>query len=308
MITTFGGGVGAGKFLDGLHTSLKNNSLNLNIVVNTADDIDIFGVRVSPDIDSILYRLSGISDKKRGWGIKGDTYKFLNSQPKENRWFNLGDKDLERNLIKQALIDKGFSLQKVVEKQSKKLGIKKTKIIPMTNDIVETYIVSNGKKMHFQEFLIKYKMRPKVDKILFKNIKQSKPSVGLIEQIRNSKILIFCPSNPIISINPILTVPGIKSAIVASNAMKIAISPIVNDKAFQGPVLKLMQVKKLKPTVVGVAEFYKGIVNYLMIDEFDKKYIGKISETGIKPIVRNIKMRNKTISKAMSKSILDLIE
>ncbi len=308
MITTFGGGVGAGKFLDGLHTSLKNNSLNLNIVVNTADDIDIFGVRVSPDIDSILYRLSGISDKKRGWGIKGDTYKFLNSQPKENRWFNLGDKDLERNLIKQALIDKGFSLQKVVEKQSKKLGIKKTKIIPMTNDIVETYIVSNGKKMHFQEFLIKYKMRPKVDKILFKNIKQSKPSVGLIEQILNSKILIFCPSNPIISINPILTVPGIKSAIVASNAMKIAISPIVNDKAFQGPVLKLMQVKKLKPTVVGVAEFYKGIVNYLMIDEFDKKYIGKISETGIKPIVRNIKMRNKTISKAMSKSILDLIE
>tara|TARA_Y100001970_G_C14244483_1_gene867098 strand:- start:2800 stop:3726 length:927 start_codon:yes stop_codon:yes gene_type:complete len=308
MITTFGGGVGAGKFLDGLHTSLKNNSLNLNIVVNTADDIDIFGVRVSPDIDSILYRLSGISDKNRGWGIKGDTYKFLNSQPKENRWFNLGDKDLERNLIKQALVDKGFSLQKVVEKQSKKLGIKKTKIIPMTNDIVETYIVSNGKKMHFQEFLIKYKMRPKVDKILFKNIKQSKPSVGLIEQILNSKILIFCPSNPIISINPILTVPGIKNAIVASNAMKIAISPIVNDKAFQGPVLKLMQVKKLKPTVVGVAEFYKGIVNYLMIDEFDKKYIGKISETGIKPIVRNIKMRNKTISKAMSKSILDLIE
>ena len=308
MITTFGGGVGAGKFLDGLHTSLKNNSLNLNIVVNTADDIDIFGVRVSPDIDSILYRLSGISDKNRGWGIKGDTYKFLNSQPKENRWFNLGDKDLERNLIKQALVDKGFSLQKVVEKQSKKLGIKKTKIIPMTNDIVETYIVSNGKKMHFQEFLIKYKMRPKVDKILFKNIKQSKPSVGLIEQILNSKILIFCPSNPIISINPILTVPGIKNAIVASNAMKIAISPIVNDKAFQGPVLKLMQVKKLKPSVVGVAEFYKGIVNYLMIDEFDKKYIGKISETGIKPIVRNIKMRNKTISKAMSKSILDLIE
>ena len=105
MITTFGGGVGAGKFLDGLHSNLKNNSLNLNIVVNTADDIDIFGVRVSPDIDSILYRLSGISDKKRGWGIKGDTYKFLNSQPKDNRWFNLGDKDLERNLIKQSLLE-----------------------------------------------------------------------------------------------------------------------------------------------------------------------------------------------------------
>ena len=158
MITTFGGGVGAGKFLDGLHSNLKNNSLNLNIVVNTADDIDIFGVRVSPDIDSILYRLSGISDKKRGWGIKGDTYKFLNSQPKDNRWFNLGDKDLERNLIKQSLIEKGLSLQKVVEKQSRKLGIKKIKIFPMTNDIVETYIVSNGKKMHFQEFLIKYKI------------------------------------------------------------------------------------------------------------------------------------------------------
>ena len=127
-------------------------------------------------------------------------------------------------MIKQSLIEKGLSLQKVVEKQSRKLGIKKIKIFPMTNDIVETYIVSNGKKMHFQEFLIKYKMRPKVDKILFKNIKKSKPSIGLIKQILNSKILIFCPSNPIISINPILSVPGIKEAIIESNAIKIAIN------------------------------------------------------------------------------------
>ena len=305
MITTFGGGVGAGKFLQGLYGLMAKE--DLNIVVNSADDINIFDVRVSPDIDSVLYWLSGRVDKKKGWGIKNDTFEFLKKQKQSESWFNLGDKDLKENLEKSLLIKKGITLQKVVDIQRKKLKITKARIFPMTNDIVETHIKIGEKEIHFQEYLIKLKMKPKVDKIIFRNIRKSKPANGLIDCILNSKLLIFCPSNPIISIDPILSVPGIQKAIKQSKGVKVAISPIVNQKAFKGPVLQLMKAKKLEPSVLGVVKFYREIVNYIMIDDLDKKHTDKIYSAGIIPLINDIKMVNIKVSESMAQSILNLI-
>ncbi len=304
MITTFGGGVGAGKFLEGLYS--QNYLKELNIIVNTADDIDIYDVRVSPDVDSILYWLSGKVDRKKGWGIKGDTFDHLNKRNSNDSWFNLGDLDLAENLKKKLLISKGLNLQQVVDKQRKRLKIKNANIFPMCNEEVETFITTRRKKIHFQEYLIKYKMKPKIEKVTFKNIKKSNPSKGILEKIKRSKLIIFCPSNPIISIGPILSVPGIRKAVKESRAIKVAISPIVGDKAFKGPVLNFMKAKSLSPSVLGVASFYKDLVDYLMIDNEDKKYENKIRSLGLVPIFKDIRMIKKTVSINMAKSILEL--
>ena len=304
MITTFGGGVGAGKFLEGLYS--QNYLKELNIIVNTADDIDIYDVRVSPDVDSILYWLSGKVDRKKGWGIKGDTFNHLNKRNSNDSWFNLGDLDLAENLKKKLLISKGLNLQQVVDKQRKRLKIKNANIFPMCNEEVETFITTRRKKIHFQEYLIKYKMKSKIEKVTFKNIKKSNPSKGILEKIKRSKLIIFCPSNPIISIGPILSVPGIRKAVKESKAIKVAISPLVGDKAFKGPVLNFMKAKSLSPSVLGVASFYKDLVDYLMIDNEDKKYENKIRSLGLVPIFKDIRMIKKTVSINMAKSILEL--
>ena len=304
MITTFGGGVGAGKFLEGLYS--QNYLKELNIIVNTADDIDIYDVRVSPDVDSILYWLSGKVDRKKGWGIKGDTFNHLNKRNSNDSWFNLGDLDLAENLKKKLLIGKGLNLQQVVDKQRKRLKIKNANIFPMCNEEVETFITTRRNKIHFQEYLIKYKMKPRIEKVTFKNIKKSNPSKGILEKIKRSKLIIFCPSNPIISIGPILSVPGIRKAVKESRAIKVAISPIVGDKAFKGPVLNFMKAKSLSPSVLGVASFYKDLVDYLMIDNEDKKYENKIRSLGLVPIFKDIRMNKKTVSINMAKSILEL--
>jgi len=304
MITTFGGGVGAGKFLEGLYS--QNSKKELNIIVNTADDINIYDVRVSPDVDSILYWLSGKVDRTKGWGIKGDTFNHLKNRKTNDSWFNLGDQDLAENLKKKLLINKGSSLQEVVDYQRKKLKISRANIFPMTNQEVETFITTKKKKIHFQEYLIKYKMKPKIEKVIFQNIRKSRPSDGIIDKINKSKFIIFCPSNPIISIGPILSVPGIRTAIKNSKAIKIAISPIVGGRAFKGPVLDFMKAKGLEPSVVGVALFYKDLVDYFMVDNEDKKYENKIKSLGVVPIFKNIRMTKKLVSVNMSKSILEL--
>ncbi|MBT3475732.1 2-phospho-L-lactate transferase [bacterium] len=306
MITTFGGGVGAGKFLEGLYS--QDYLEELNIIVNTADDIDIYDVRVSPDIDSILYWLSGKVDRRKGWGIKGDTFNHLNERKNNDSWFNLGDLDLAENLRKKHFMSKGLTLQEVVNKQRKKLKIKKAKIFPMCNEEVETFVGTRRKKIHFQEYLIKYKMKPKIDSVTFKNIRKSHPSKGVIEKINKSKLIIFCPSNPIISIGPILSVPGIRKAVKDSRAIKVAISPIVGDKAFKGPVLNFMKAKGFLPSVLGVASFYKDLVDYLMIDNKDKEYEKKIKLLGIVPIFKDIRMTKREVSIRMAKSILELID
>ena len=154
-------------------------------------------------------------------------------------WFNLGDSDYVENKKKKKLLDKGILLQEIIKRQKKKFGINKANIFPMTNTNVETFITSKRKKIHFQEYLIKYKMKPKIDKITFKNIRKSKPAKGILNKISQSELIIFCPSNPIISVEPILSVPGIRREVKKSKAIKVAISPIVGKKAFKSYRIKL---------------------------------------------------------------------
>jgi LPPG:FO 2-phospho-L-lactate transferase len=303
LVVTLGGGVGAGKFLEGLYEFKKE--INLNLIINTSDDIDIYGVRVSPDVDTVIYWLSDNIDRKKGWGIKGDTLNLVNES--SSNWFNLGDLDFEYNKKKKVEIDKGMTLQENIKFRSKELGLSDVNILPMSNDKVETYILTSEGKMHFQKYLIKNKMLPEVLGIEFQNIANASPAHSLLELIKESDLIIFCPSNPLISIDPILEVKGIYDEIKMSDSKKVAISPIVNDKAFKGPILNLMKLKGLELSVLGVAEYYKTKADFLLIDNSDKHYEKRIKEFGLEPIVTNINMTSKDVSINISKIILDLL-
>jgi LPPG:FO 2-phospho-L-lactate transferase len=302
-VVTLGGGVGAGKFLEGLYEF--KNEINLNLIINTSDDIDIYGVRVSPDVDTVIYWLSNNIDRKKGWGIKGDTLNLVNES--SSNWFNLGDLDYQYNKKKKVDMDKGMTLQENIKFRCKELGLSDVTILPMTNDKVETYILTSEGKMHFQKYLIKNKMLPKVLGIEFQNIANASPAHSLLDLVKESDLIIYCPSNPFISIDPILEVKGIYDEIQTSDSKKVAISPIVNDKAFKGPILDLMKLKGLELSVLGVAEYYKTKADFLLIDNSDKHYERRIKEFGLEPIVTNINMTSKDVSINISKIILDLL-
>ncbi|SRR6056300_88998 len=302
-VVTLGGGVGAGKFLEGLYEF--KNEINLNLIINTSDDIDIYGVRVSPDVDTVIYWLSDNIDRKKGWGIKGDTLNLVNES--SSNWFNLGDLDYQYNKKKKVDMDKGMTLQENIKFRCKELGLFDVTILPMTNDKVETYILTSEGKMHFQKYLIKNKMLPKVLGIEFQNIANASPAHSLLDLVKESDLIIYCPSNPLISIDPILEVKGIYDEIQMSDSKKVAISPIVNDKAFKGPILNLMKLKGLELSVLGVAEYYKTKADFLLIDNSDKHYEKRIKEFGLEPIVTNINMTSKDVSINISKIILDLL-
>lgn len=303
-VLTFGGGVGGGKFLSGLYEFRKD--LNINVYVNTSDDIDIYGVRVSPDIDSVLYWISGLVDPSRGWGIKDDTFNMIKNF--DSSWFNLGDKDFEFNLEKKKYLDNNLELDETIKIKTTKLNIDHISIFPMTNDKVETYINSDLGDMHIQEYLIKYRMSPQIRGIEFRNIMNSKPIEGLIDNILNADLIIFCPSNPIISVEPILTMDGIRGAIESSKAKKIAISPIIGNFAFQGPIMKLLKFKGLEASPVGIGQYYKNIIDYIVLDKSDKDLLDKIKDLNIHCIFENIKMDHKTVSIGLAGKILEVMD
>ena len=294
MITALGGGVGAAKFLSGLVNQIGNE--HLTVIVNTADDITIGGLRISPDIDTIIYTLSGKVDSKRRWGINNDTYNCLSALKRfgVKSWFNLGDKDLATHLYRTHLRSNGYTLTQITSKISEAFGLDGMSIIPMTNEDVETWIETDEREIHFQKYLIKEKMLPPVKNIKIKGIEKATPSPGVIDSIINSHTIIVCPSNPIISIGPILSVQGIRDALKITGANIIAVSPIVGGIALKGPADKLMRASGIDVTPVGIAKLYKDFLDELIIDKIDKKYLSDIEELGIKcraldTIMHNIK-------------------
>ena len=290
MITTLAGGVGAARFLQGLVRVVPPEEIVT--IVNTADDIEFYGLHISPDVDIVTYTLAGIVDQEKGWGIHEDTFNCLEMlrQYGYDTWFMLGDKDLATHIHRTILLKKGLKLSEVTENIRKALGVK-VKIIPMTNDKVQTKIVTNVGEMHFQEYLVKRKAQDPVLDVKFEGIEKAEPAPGIIKSILNADGIIICPSNPIVSIGPILSVKGVKEAIKKTEAKIVAISPIVGGAPIKGPADKLMRGLGIEVSAVGVAKVYKDIIDVLIIDNVDKDLKSRIEELGIKVYITNTIMR-----------------
>ncbi|MFX1447387.1 MAG: 2-phospho-L-lactate transferase [Promethearchaeota archaeon] len=274
------GGVGAAKFIEGLANVI--DPALLKIVINTADDIELYGLRICPDIDIITYTLANIVDKQKGWGIQDETFNCLNALKSyyDFEWFNLGDKDLATHIYRTDLFKKGYNKTEITSLICEKLGIR-SQLIPMSNEEVQTYIITDLKTMHFEEYYIKYQCEPKVLDIKFQGINKAKPAKPVFEYINKAEKVFICPSNPIVSIGTILGLSGIKDALKKVKQKVIAISPIIEGQTIKGPADKLMKCLGLEVSCVGVAKYYKEIIGHFVIDKKDCKLKPEIEELGI---------------------------
>ncbi len=291
MITALAGGVGAARFLTGLVRVVDPKSLS--VIVNTGDDMELYGLHISPDLDIVAYTLAGIVDEGKGWGFKGDTFQFLESLRKFGceTWFNLGDRDLATHVYRTMRLKQGLTLSEVTVEICGALGLETT-ILPMTNDKFETHIVTNEGMMHFEEYMVKRGAKDVVLGVEFLGAATAQPADGVLNAIENAELVVVCPSNPVVSIGTILSVKGIRDALKRSNARKVAISPIIAGAPVKGPADKLLRGLGVEVSALGVAKLYADFLDTFIIDSVDIAEKARIEQLGIDVEVTNILMRS----------------
>ena len=304
MITALAGGVGAARFLTGL-VKLVNEE-DLSIIVNTGDDIELFGLHVSPDVDIVTYTLAGIVDEAKGWGIKGDTFHCLEALGRLNQevWFALGDRDLAVHIFRTNLLKGGRRLSEVTAEVAQALGLKMA-ILPMTDDTFETRIVTRVGSLHFQEYLVKRGAKDEVLGVEFLGAGNAKPAAGVIDAVMKAELVVVCPSNPVVSIGTILAVKGVRDALKQTDAKKVAISPIVAGVPIKGPADKLLRGLGLEVSAYAVAKLYADFLDTFILDTADSAEKEKIEELGIEVKVANTIMRTLADKVRLAEAVLE---
>jgi len=290
LIVALAGGVGAARFLEGLIRVIPQREIT--IIGNVGDDTDVYGLHVSPDLDIVTYTLAGLVDAKKGWGFRGDTFhcQALLRKYGFETWFNLGDRDLATHIYRTEELRRGKRLSEVTADLISRFGLR-VKLLPASDDPLQTYVLSGGRQMLFQEYMVKRKTRPTVQGVVFRGTESARPARHVREAIARAKGIIVCPSNPIVSIGAILAVPGIKSALKKTRAKVVGISPIVGGKTVKGPADKLMKAVGIEASALGVAECYGDFLDTLIIDRVDRPLAPDIEALGIRVIVMNTLMR-----------------
>ena len=307
MITVFAGGVGGAKLVLGFANLL--NPEELTVVVNTGDDEEFYGLYVSPDIDTVIYTLAGLSNEATGWGITGESFRTL-GRLKEygmDAWFNLGDLDFATHITRTKLLKDGLSLSEVSQHIAKSVGVQHS-VLPMTNDDAKTIVHTADGKMSFQEYFVKNKCEPVVEYLEFGGKKGVLPSGEVSHALKNSTSIIFSPSNPYLSINPILALSGLRGAISNFKGKKIAVSPIVGGKALKGPAAKLLKEMGADVSAVGVAKQYVDICDVFVIDSEDAGLASDIEALGMSVAITDTVMNSKLDKVSLAEFILELCE
>lgn len=279
-VVALAGGVGGAKMAQGLAGVVEPD--RLTVIVNTADDFNLWGLHISPDLDTVMYTLAGIANPATGWGVAGDTHATLEALARygEDPWFSLGDKDLATHILRTQALARGETLTEVTTRLAQALGIS-SRLLPMTNDPVATRIRSGEAILEFQEYFVARRQQDVVDGVTFAGIEDCVPAPGAIQAIREASAIVFCPSNPIVSIAPILAVPGIREAIRTSDALRIGVSPIVGGKALKGPADKMLTSLGHEASALGVARMYRDLLDIMAIDEIDRDLLAPLLELGL---------------------------
>ena len=299
------GGVGAAKFIEGLANVVRPESLK--IIVNTGDDIELFGLRICPDLDIITYTLANLVDKEKGWGFIDESFNCLSILKKyyDTGWFNAGDKDLATHIYRTDLFKQGYTKAEITKKICEKLGVK-SEIIPMCNESFETHLKTPIGTMPFEEYFIKYQCKPNVLSFDFKGSDKANPVEGVLNYINEAKKIIICPSNPIVSIGTILRVKRIKKSLIKVKNKVYAISPIIKGTTVKGPADKFMRSIGLEASCVGVAKFYRDFLGNFVIDNKDCKLKPKIEELGIKTFCFDTLMTNLNKKKELAQFLINI--
>ena len=268
MVVVFTGGTGGTKLVQGLQQVVTPEELT--IIVNTGDDLEWWGLHVSPDIDSVLYGLADLLSKDRGWGVHGDSFRCLERMKElgEASWFSLGDLDLATHLTRTAMLRAGKTASETTAELAARFGVR-ARVLPMSDDRVSTMLETAKGTLSFQEYFVRERHQVEVRTVRFEGAEQARPTPGVIESVERADAIVFAPSNPVTSIGPILAVPGICDALRRAAAPVVAVSPIVGGSAVSGPAAALMQVMGWPSTIAGVAKAYEDFLDVLVVDKAD---------------------------------------
>ena len=269
-VVVFTGGTGGAKLVQGLQQVLSPE--DLTVVVNTGDDLEWWGLHVSPDIDSVLYGLSGLLSTDRGWGVNNDSFRCLDRMKQfgEPSWFSLGDLDLATHLTRTSLLRQGRTLSEATAGLARRMGIGAC-VLPMSDQPVSTMLDTSKGRLSFQEYFVRERHSVEVHSVEFVGAEQARPAPGVLDAIASADAIVFAPSNPVTSIGPILAVPGIREALRRTEAPVLAVSPIIGEAAVSGPAAALMRMRGWPSTIAGVSEAYKDFLDVLVVDSADAK-------------------------------------
>ena len=302
-VLALAGGVGGAKLALGLARAVPPEKLV--ICVNTGDDEWFHGLHVSPDLDTVMYTLAGLSDPKTGWGLEGDTFSVLGMLHRygADTWFNLGDRDLATHIRRTQLLRQGATLSEVTAELCERLGIAH-RVVPMSDDPVRTVLSTDEGELAMQSYFVQRRAEPRVNQVKYVGAGEARPSAGLRAALDEAGLIVFCPSNPFLSLGPILAVPGVRQALERTSAMRVAVSPIVGGAAVRGPAGKIMSELGHDVSCVGVARQYQGFCDRFFIDHQDAHLGPAIESLGVKPVAAAIIMETEADKVALAELVL----
>jgi LPPG:FO 2-phospho-L-lactate transferase len=300
-ITLLAGGVGGAKMAEGFDGL---DQVDLSVIGNIADDAEFHGLWVSPDIDTLTYSLSNRIDRDQGWGVADESHRALSvlNDLGNDTWMTLGDRDFGLHIYRSHRLAQGHSRSKIAADIAQAFGIKSRIILP-TDDVVQTRVLTASGWLSFQEYFVRERCAPEVQEIKFDGLEFAKPTTAALDAIGSADLIVLAPSNPLVSIDPILKITGIRAAIINAKTPKIAISPLIDGKVVKGPADKMMAALGMQPDVLGVAKHYQGLIDSLFIDHLDARHGKAISSMGITPVCDEIIMRNRADKQRLAKAV-----
>jgi LPPG:FO 2-phospho-L-lactate transferase len=306
MIAALAGGVGAARFLEGLVAVVDPSEVVA--IVNTGDDTVFHGLHVSPDLDIVMYTLAGLVEPGQGWGVRGDTYHALEMLATYGRetWFKLGDRDLATHIARTELLRGGLPLSAVTDRLCRALGLA-VRLLPMTDDAVATQIRTPSGVLPFQEYFVHQRSEPDVLEVIYGGMAGARPGPGVLEAIGSARAVIFCPSNPLVSLGTILAIPGVRQALRSTGARRLAISPIVAGGTIKGPADRMMRGLGWEVSAFGVAEAFGDMLDVMVIDEADAALADRIRGLGLRVVVADTIMRDAAAKAALARVCLEAL-
>jgi LPPG:FO 2-phospho-L-lactate transferase len=290
-VLALAGGVGGAKLAAGLEAVLPPG--DLAVVVNTADDFDLWGLRVCPDLDTVMYTLAGIANPDTGWGVKDESFSALDMLRRygEDTWFKLGDRDLATHILRTFRLRAGEQLTRVTADLSAALGVKSA-VLPMCDEPVATVLETPDGPLEFQEYFVRRGQKDKVLGVELRGIEDARPTSAVLEVLAGADLVVFCPSNPVVSIGPILAVPRMRKALASSSAPRIAVSPIIGGRALKGPADRMLDSLGHEVSATGVARMYEGLIDWMVIDRVDEGERSEIEALGMRVLATDAIMRD----------------
>ncbi|MDX6409081.1 MAG: 2-phospho-L-lactate transferase [Gaiellaceae bacterium] len=300
------GGVGGARFLRGIVDAV--DPATVTAIVNVGDDLEVLGLSVSPDLDSVLYALAGIADEERGWGRAGETWNALETVEAVGgeSWFRLGDRDLGLHVVRTQLLREGTALSAVTARLATVLGVEAT-ILPATDEPLRTWLDTTNGSFSFQEWFVARAHRDAVDRVRFEGATEARPAPGVLEALHDADLIMIAPSNPFVSIGPILAVERIRFALERRRVPCVAVSPLIGGRAVKGPAAGMLQRLQGGTTAAHVAGCYPGLIDVLVIDEADAADTGAVSSVGVRPVVTPTLMHDAAARRRLAEAALNAV-